>query len=157
MDMLTLSHVAKHFGEKQVLRDVSFSVPQHTVFGFVGQNGAGKTTAMKLILGLLASAGGEIYVNGEPVRYGNTATNRFVGYLPDVPEFYSYMNPVEYLRFCGEIAGMSAREIKLRSEELLCLVGLEKRKSSDKRLFQRYETAIGRCTGFVWTSQVFDL
>ncbi len=126
MDMLTLSHVAKHFGEKQVLRDVSFSVPQHTVFGFVGQNGAGKTTAMKLILGLLASAGGEIYVNGEPVRYGNTATNRFVGYLPDVPEFYSYMNPVEYLRFCGEIAGMSAREIKLRSEELLCLVGLEK-------------------------------
>lgn len=40
MEMLTLSHVEKHFGEKQVLRDVSFSVPEHTVFGFVGQNGA---------------------------------------------------------------------------------------------------------------------
>ena len=53
MEMLTLSHVAKSFGSKQVLRDVSFSVPEHTVFGFVGQNGAGKTTAMKLILGLL--------------------------------------------------------------------------------------------------------
>lgn len=126
MDMLTLSHVAKHFGEKQALRDVSFSVPQHTVFGFVGQNGAGKTTAMKLILGLLASDGGEIYVHGEPVRYGNTATNRFVGYLPDVPEFYPYMTPTEYLRFCGEITGMPEKEIKLRSEELLCLVGLEK-------------------------------
>lgn len=126
MDMLTLSHIAKRFGEKQVLRDVSFSVPEHTVFGFVGQNGAGKTTAMKLILGLLTSDSGEISVNGMPVRYGNTETNRFVGYLPDVPEFYSYMTPHEYLRFCGEISGMQAKEIKMRSEELLCLVGLEK-------------------------------
>ena len=126
MDMLTLSHIAKRFGEKQVLRDVSFSVPEHTVFGFVGQNGAGKTTAMKLILGLLTSDSGEITVNGMPVRYGNTETNRFVGYLPDVPEFYSYMTPCEYLCFCGEIAGMPAKEIRMRSEELLCLVGLEK-------------------------------
>ena len=126
MDMLTLSHIAKRFGEKQVLRDVSFSVPEHTVFGFVGQNGAGKTTAMKLILGLLTSDSGEITVNGMPVRYGNTETNRFVGYLPDVPEFYSYMTPHEYLRFCGEISGMQAKEIKMRSEELLHLVGLEK-------------------------------
>lgn len=126
MDMLTLSHVEKHFGEKQVLRDVTFSVPEHTVFGFVGQNGAGKTTAMKLTLGLLPAGGGEITVNGMKVCYGRTPTNRFVGYLPDVPEFYPYMTPYEYLRFCGEIAGMPAKEIKARSEELLCLVGLEK-------------------------------
>ena len=124
MGMLELSHVAKNFGEKQVLRDVTFTVPEHTVFGFVGQNGAGKTTAMKLILGLLPAGNGEIRVNGQPVHYGNTPTNRFVGYLPDVPEFYSYMTPAEYLHFCGEIAGMQIREIKSRSEELLCLVGL---------------------------------
>lgn len=128
MDMLTLSHVAKNFGEKQVLRDVSFAVPEHTVFGFVGQNGAGKTTAMKMILGLLAVSGGEILVEGMPVRYGNTPTNRLVGYLPDVPEFYSYMTPAEYLRFCGEISGMPSKEIKNRSEELLRLVGLDKEK-----------------------------
>lgn len=125
MDMLTLTHVAKNFGEKKVLRDVSFAVPEHTVFGFVGQNGAGKTTAMKLILGLLTISEGEIMVDGTPVRYGNTPTNRVVGYLPDVPEFYSYMTPSEYLRFCGEISGMDAKEIKSRSEELLCLVGLK--------------------------------
>lgn len=131
MEMLTLSHIAKRFGEKQVLRDVSFSVPEHTVFGFVGQNGAGKTTAMKLILGLLTSDSGEITVNGMRVHYGNTQTNRFVGYLPDVPEFYSYMTPTEYLRFCGEITGMPSKEIKGRCEELLRLVGLEK---EDRRI-----------------------
>ncbi len=125
MEMLTLSHAAKHFGEKQVLLDVSFSVPEHTVFGFVGQNGAGKTTAMKMILGLLTVSSGDIMVNGTPVRYGNTPTNRFIGYLPDVPEFYPYMTPTEYLRFCGEISGMKSNEIKSRSTELLRLVGLE--------------------------------
>ena len=131
MEMLTLSHIAKRFGEKQVLRDVSFSVPEHTVFGFVGQNGAGKTPAMKLILGLLTSDSGEITVNGMRVHYGNTQTNRFVGYLPDVPEFYSYMTPTEYLRFCGEITGMPSKEIKGRCEDLLRLVGLEK---EDRRI-----------------------
>lgn len=126
MEMLTLSHVEKHFGEKEVLRDVSFCVPEHTVFGFVGQNGAGKTTAMKLILGLLPCDGGRITVDGSPVSYGNTDTNRFIGYLPDVPEFYSYMTPAEYLAFCGEITGMPKKKIRKRSRELLALVGLEK-------------------------------
>lgn len=126
MDMLSFSHVAKNFGENKVLRDVSFCVPEHTVFGFVGQNGAGKTTAMKLILGLLTVSGGEITVNGMPVRYGSALTNRLVGYLPDVPEFYPYMTPTEYLHFCGELCGMPSKEIKSRCEELLRLVGLEK-------------------------------
>jgi ABC-2 type transport system ATP-binding protein len=124
MAILELSHVQKRFGDRTVLRDVSFSVPEHKLFGFVGQNGAGKTTTMKLILGLLARDGGEITVNGEPVRYGQTAANRWIGYLPDVPEFYSFMTPAEYLRFCGEITGMPAQEIKPRADELLSLVGL---------------------------------
>lgn len=143
MDMLTLSHVAKNFGEKLVLRDVSFAVPEHTVFGFVGQNGAGKTTAMKMILGLLAVSGGEILVDGMPVRYGNTPTNRLVGYLPDVPEFYSYMTPAEYLRFCGEISGMPSKEIKNRSEELLRLVGLDKEKHRIKGFSRGMKQRLG--------------
>ena len=124
MDMLTISHLAKRFGGKQVLADVSLSVPENTVFGFVGQNGAGKTTVMKLILGLLASDGGEISVNGVKVCYGKAAANRYVGYLLDVPEFYPYMTPKEYLCFCGGIAHMTAKESRERSEELLRLVGL---------------------------------
>ncbi len=143
MEMLALSHVSKHFGEKQALCDVTFSVPERTVFGFIGQNGAGKTTTMKLILGLLPVSGGEILVNGTQVRYGNTLTNRFVGYLPDVPEFYSYMTPAEYLCFCGEIAGMQAKEIRERSEELLCLVGLEKEKSRIKGFSRGMKQRLG--------------
>ena len=124
MNILEISGLEKHFGEKKVLRGVDFSVAENRVFGFVGKNGAGKTTTMKITLGLLAADAGEVLVCGEKVHYGNTATNRFIGYLPDVPEFYSFMTPAEYLRFCGEIAGLDKKEIRSRSEELLKLVGL---------------------------------
>lgn len=143
MDMLTLTHVKKSFGEKAVLKDVSFSVPEHTILGFVGENGAGKTTTMKLILGLLQADEGELRVNGEAVHYGNTHTNRQVGYLPDVPEFYSYMTPMEYLCFCGGITGMSEKKAKCRARELLKLVGLEDEKRRIKGFSRGMKQRLG--------------
>ena len=124
MDMLRITGLHKSFGDKEVLRGLDLSVPENSIFGFLGKNGAGKTTAMKTVLGLLKADSGEITVNGETVVYGQTATNRFIGYLPDVPEFYSFMNAGEYLRYCGEFCGMPRAEIALRSAELLDLVGL---------------------------------
>ena len=124
MDMLRISGLRKSFGTKEVLRGLELSVPEHSIFGFIGKNGAGKTTAMKTVLGFVKADEGEITVNGEKVIYGQTATNRYIGYLPDVPEFYGFMTAPEYLRFCGEISGVSPSETNARTEELLALVGL---------------------------------
>ena len=124
MDMLRISGLRKRFGDKEVLRGLDLTVPENSIFGFIGQNGAGKTTTMKSVLGLLKADGGEILVNGERVVYGQTATNRHIGYLPDVPEFYSFMTAPEYLDFCGAISGMDQRETAKRRDELLELVGL---------------------------------
>lgn len=126
MDTLCIEHLSKSFGTHKIIDDLSFIVPEHAVFGFLGQNGAGKTTTMKMILGLLKPESGSIKVCGETVTYGQTKTNRYIGYLPDVPEFYSYMRPFEYLKLCGKITGLSDQKIKCRSEELLLLVGLDK-------------------------------
>ena len=124
MNTLTVSGLYKSFGEKQVLKGLELSVPEHSIFGFVGKNGAGKTTAMRSILGLLRADAGEITVVGERVTFGQTATNRYVGYLPDVPEFYPFMTPREYLRLCGECLGMNRALTQEKSRELLELVGL---------------------------------
>ncbi len=124
MDMLTITNLEKRFGDKEVLRGLNLSVPEHSVFGFVGRNGAGKTTTMKSVLGLLRPDNGEILVSGERVSYGQTKTNRFIGYLPDVPEFYSFMTPREYLALCGQICGMKKADITPRGARLLELVGL---------------------------------
>lgn len=124
MSILEISGLYKNFGQNKVVQNLNLSVPEHTIFGFVGQNGAGKTTTMKMVLGLLKPTKGEIKVCGEKVSYGETKTNKKIGYLPDVPEFYGYMRPKEYLNLCGEITGLSKSETKKRSEELLKLVGL---------------------------------
>ena len=124
MDILTIKNLKKRFGEKEVLRGLDLTVPEGSIYGFVGRNGAGKTTAMKAVLGLLRADEGEILVEGEKVTFGQTATNRHIGYLPDVPEFYPFMTAREYLRLCGESLGMNSTDIKKRSDELLERVGL---------------------------------
>lgn len=125
MAILEINQLYKSFGKHDVLKGLDMDVPEHSIFGFVGQNGAGKTTTMKIVLGLLKSTDGSITVCGEKVSYGETKTNRNIGYLPDVPEFYGYMKPMEYLKLCGEITGMTKAQIQTKSEELLSLVGLE--------------------------------
>ena len=124
MDMLHITGLCKSFGDKEVLRGVDLAVPEHSIFGFIGKNGSGKTTTMKTVLGLLKPDAGEITVNGERVTFGENNTNKYIGYLPDVPEFYSFMTAEEYLRFCAEITDMSREEIDARVSELLTLVGL---------------------------------
>lgn len=143
MNILEISGLKKSFGSKEVIKDLSFSIPENTIFGFVGQNGAGKTTTMKMILGLMKSDAGTIKVNGQDVKFGNTATNKFIGYLPDVPEFYTYMTTREYLRFCGEIAGVPAGELKERIEELLTLVGLANEKRRIKGFSRGMKQRLG--------------
>lgn len=124
MDILHIYDLYKRFNDKDVLKGLNLTVPKRSIYGFIGKNGAGKTTTMKTILGLIKADAGEIMVGGEKVVYGQTETNRHIGYLPDVPEFYSFMNAQEYLLFCGEITGLKKAENKQRCRELLELVGL---------------------------------
>lgn len=143
MEMLSIRDLRKSFGEKEVLSGLDLSVEEHSVFGFVGRNGAGKTTTMKAVLGLLRPDGGEILVAGERVSYGQTRTNRHVGYLPDVPEFYPYMTPEEYLRLCGQICGMKPNDLKVRSAMLLEMVGL----SGEKRRIRGFSRGMKQRLG----------
>lgn len=143
MDILQISNLQKRFGDKEVLKGLNLSVPEKSIFGFIGQNGAGKTTTMKMVLGLMRPEAGEILVAGEKVSYGQTPTNRHIGYLPDVPEYYSFMTSTEYLTFCGEITGMRREEIKSRVKELLDVVGLGNEKHRIKGFSRGMKQRLG--------------
>ena len=143
MDMLRITGLHKQFGDKAVLRGLDLTVPEHSIFGFIGKNGAGKTTTMKTVLGLLKADAGEILVNGEPVVYGQTATNRHIGYLPDVPAFYPFMTAQEYLRFCGQISGMDRAVCESRCKQLLDLVGLSSEKHRVKGFSRGMKQRLG--------------
>ena len=88
MEMLCITGLQKRFGDREVLKGLNLTVPEHSIFGFIGRNGAGKTTTMKTILGLLKADAGEILVNGlrsdshEPV-YRLSAGRAGILYLYD--------------------------------------------------------------------------
>ena len=98
---------------------------------------------MKLVLGLLKADEGDIFVNGEKVVYGQSSANRYIGYLPDVPEFYGFMTAMEYLRFCGSIGGITPSETESRATELLGLVGLSGEKHRIKGFSRGMKQRLG--------------
>lgn len=125
MTILEIKQLQKSFNDKRVINHLTMSVESGEIYGFIGNNGTGKTTTMKMILGLLKQDSGDIYICGERVTFGDTLTNRHIGYLPDVPEFYTYMNASEYLNLCAEITGLNKTARSRRISELLGLVGLK--------------------------------
>ena len=137
MNILEIDNLYKSFGSNNIINGLNLKVRENSIFGFIGENGAGKTTTMKMILGFLKPDSGIIRVCGEEVKFGETKTNKFIGYLPDVPEYYGYMTPYEYLKLCGEITNMKKSDIKKKSEELLELVGLSNYKKRKISKFSR--------------------
>lgn len=97
--IVTVEHVAKRFGKTRVLEDVSFELPAKGVTVLLGENGQGKSTLLRLLLGLLKADGGSIRVLGlDPVRQGGEL-RRLVGYVPDQPDNPAWMTPRELYRF----------------------------------------------------------
>ncbi|MCI0501968.1 MAG: ABC transporter ATP-binding protein [Fusobacteria bacterium] len=128
---LEVKGLKKSFGKTVVIKEVTFEVEKGRALGFVGRNGAGKTTTMKIIMGLLSKDGGDIYLAGKRLEKNFNYQGIRVGYLPDVPEFYNYLKPKEYLKLCGEIMGLEKKVIEVEIKELLELFELTK---ADKKI-----------------------
>src|SRR5262245_11165183 len=93
--VVELVHVTKRYGANTALTDVSLEVPPGVVFALLGENGAGKTTAIRLMLGLTEATSGEVRVLGLDSRRDGLAIRRRVGYLPERPTLYEWMTAAE--------------------------------------------------------------
>jgi ABC-2 type transport system ATP-binding protein len=133
--MLKVVNLNKKYGDFEVLKNISFEIKKGTIYGFLGPNGAGKTTTMNILSGLIDFNGGEIYLDGENFKKNKRQLLKKVGYLPQNPIFYNYMNAKEYLHFIGEIANMSEKNIRERTTEIL---GIVKLTEASKRKIGQY-------------------
>ncbi|MFA6582984.1 MAG: ABC transporter ATP-binding protein [Elusimicrobiaceae bacterium] len=120
------SHLGKVFRTKG-LEDFTLEIPKGELFGLLGLNGAGKTTAMKLLLGLLFPTSGGVEIMGLPA--GTDEVKRKIGYLPELPYFYPWLTPGESLEFYGRLSGAAPRTVKTRVPEIIKLVGLDPHKN----------------------------
>ena len=114
--MLELLDLYRRFGDVVALDGVSFEVPEGRIVGFVGRNGAGKTTAMRIALGVLQADSGEVRWHGAPV---DTGTRRRFGYMPEERGLYPKMRVLEQLVYLGRLRGTSKVEARGNAERLL--------------------------------------
>ena len=109
-------------GRKVALDDFTLQVEAGEVFGVLGPNGSGKTTAMKVLTGLCAPTSGRAWMLGQPV--GNVSVKNEIGFLPEHPYFYDYLTAYEFLQFYGRLFRRHGLVLSKRVDELLELVGL---------------------------------
>ncbi len=125
MTAVRIEELRKVFGTFVALDGLSLSVNEGVVFGFLGPNGAGKTTTIRILTSLAHTSSGHAWVLGKEVAMNGHAIAQQIGYLPEEPAFYPWMNPGEFLDYIGRIFGVSAPERSARVKELLTLTGLE--------------------------------
>lgn len=117
--MIKIVNLNKSYKDFEVLNGISFEIKRGTIYGLLGPNGAGKTTIMNILAGLIDYNSGEIYIDGSNFRKNKRELLKTVGYLPQAPVFYNYMNAAEYLHFIGEVSGLSKKESKEKTIQLL--------------------------------------
>ncbi|MEY9257457.1 ABC-2 type transport system ATP-binding protein [Brevibacterium epidermidis] len=114
--MITLENINRSFGDKQVLHDLSFDISDGRMTGFVGSNGSGKTTTMRIILGVLAADSGRILIDGTPITAGHRSA---IGYMPEERGLYPKMPIIDQLVYLARFHGLTRQAAKKRGLELL--------------------------------------
>jgi ABC-2 type transport system ATP-binding protein len=121
MSFIQISGLKKQFQGTEVIKGLDFSLDKGKCIALLGPNGAGKTTTLRMLSGLMNPTEGKITFTeakkGEDIR-------DLIGYLPQFPVFYDWMTGLEFLSYVGRLAGLTAKEAKDRSLELLKLVGI---------------------------------
>lgn len=124
--MIEVVDLKKNYGNFEALRSISFKVEEGSIFGFIGRNGAGKTTTMNILTGLIGFNSGEIFIRGMDFKKNRQELIKHMGYLPETPAFYDYMNAYEYLDLIGNLTGYNKDDKSRRIGELLNIVKLKK-------------------------------
>src|SRR5436305_2290962 len=122
--VLTLNSITKFYGPIRALNNVSFEVPQGSVFGILGPNGSGKTTLLSIILDVLKADHGNFLWFGQP---GSPEQRKKIGSLLETPNFYHYLSSVNNLKITNSISGRGSEE---EIDEVLKKVKLYERKNS---------------------------
>jgi ABC-2 type transport system ATP-binding protein len=127
MDNKTIScrNLSKHFGAFKAVDNISFDVQAGEIFGFLGANGAGKTTAIRMLCGLSTPTAGAATVAGFDVYHQTEDIKKHIGYMSQKFSLYEDLTVLENIRFYAGIYGLSNRQIKEKTEELVQQLGLQ--------------------------------
>ncbi len=122
--MLKIEHLTKCYGEKKAVDDLSLHIAPGEICAFIGHNGAGKTTAIKSVCGILRFDAGEITIDGISIKEDPLAAKARLAYIPDNPDLYDFMTGIGYLNFVADIFGVEATARDERIHRFSDMLGL---------------------------------
>jgi ABC-2 type transport system ATP-binding protein len=117
--IISVTNLTKEFGSFTAVKSISFEVYKGEIFGFLGANGAGKTTAMKMLIGISKPTSGEAFVAGFDVKTNSEMVKKSIGYMSQKFSLYDDLTIKENITFFGGIYGLSKAKIKLKTTELV--------------------------------------
>ena len=122
--MIEIENLTKKYGDKLAVDNISFKVKKGSIVGFLGKNGAGKSTTMNIITGYISATSGTARINGYDILKNPMEVKKCIGYLPEKPPIYSEMTVKEYLKFVCAIKDVKASAINSHIDEIANLVKL---------------------------------
>lgn len=125
--MIEVSGLTRYYGEFAALSDVSFRVAEGEVIGLLGLNGAGKSTTLKVLAGLIPPSAGRVVVDGVDMVEGADEARSRIGYLPEEPPLYREMTVVAFLRHMAHLRGLAGSRVEARLQEVIKLTQLQGR------------------------------
>jgi len=124
MPTLEVLHLTKRYRGIAAVNDVSFTIAPGEILGYVGHNGAGKSTTVKMMIGLIQPSGGRILCDGRSIFDDLPAFQRRLGYVPEEPNLYPFLSGREYLLLTGRLRGISDPVLHHKIDEFLRLFSL---------------------------------
>jgi len=123
--MIEVEDLTKYYGGKRAIHDLSFRIEQGEIVGFLGLNGAGKSTTLRILACLILPSSGRVHVDGLDAAESAHEIRSRLGFLPDTPPLYDEMSVVDYLRFVAELKGVGPRDVMRRVNEAIDTCGLQ--------------------------------
>jgi ABC transporter, ATP-binding family protein len=122
--IVRVEHLSHRYSVQWVIRDINFEINQKGILGLLGSNGAGKSTTMNIICGVLNQTEGTVYINGIDTRKQPVEAKKYIGFLPQKPPLYTDHNVSEYLTYCAHLRLMDDREVKAAVESAMKRCGI---------------------------------
>ena len=156
--MIQAEHLTKDYGSRRVVNDVSFHLGEKEILGFLGKNGAGKSTTMNMLTGYISATSGTVHICGIDIARKPEQAKMNIGYLPEIPPLYPEMTVEEYLRYACAVKGVRRSAVKPHIEYICQKTGLtEMRRRLIGHLSKGYRQRVGLANALIGDPPVIIL
>ena len=153
--MIEIQNISKRYGNKYAVKDATFTIKKGEILGFLGRNGAGKSTTMNIVTGYISATAGRVLLDGHDILEEPREVKRRIGYLPEMPPLYMDMTVDEYLRFVCSIKDVKKSYVKTHLDDITELIRItDVRKRLIKNLSKGYKQRVGMAQALVGNPDV---